>query len=154
VGQARGSTSDSAAKVALVREGHERFNRGDIDGCLELLTEDLEWHPAFGAALIGISVYRGHGGFRRYFEQVNEVIAGFTVAPGEVAVAGDYVVLDANVSGRGRGSGMDVSTRLTIVWKVRESRLCWGGTYFNRGEALEAVALTEDELQPVAEASS
>jgi ketosteroid isomerase-like protein len=112
------------------------------------LTEDIEWHPAFGAALIGMSVYNGHGGFRRYFEQVNEVIDGFTVEPLELAVAGDHVVLEANVSGRGRGSGLDVSTRLTIVWKVRESMLCWGATYFNRAEALEAVGLSEGQLEP------
>jgi ketosteroid isomerase-like protein len=140
---------DAAAKAALVREGHDRFNRADIEGCLELLAEDLEWHPAFGAALIGMSVYHGTAGFRRYFEQVHEVIDGFRVEPREIAVAGDYVVLDADVSGRGRGSGADVSTRLTIVWKVRESLLCWGATYFNRDEALAAVGLVEDDLEAV-----
>jgi ketosteroid isomerase-like protein len=149
VKEARALEDDLAAKAALVCEGHERFNRGDIEGCLELLTDDIEWHPAFGAALIGMSVYHGHGGFRRYFDQVNEVIDGFTVKPGEIAVGGDYVVLEAQVSGRGRGSGMDVATRLTIVWKVRESRLCWGGTYFNRAEALEAVGLREGDLEAV-----
>ena len=140
---------DAAAKVALVREGHARFNRGDIEGCLELLAEDLGWHPAFGEALIGASEYRGREGFRRYFEQVNEVIDGFAVVPREIAVAGDYVVLETDVSGRGRASGMDISTRLTIVWKVRGSVLAWGATYFNRSDALEAVGLGEEELQPV-----
>ena len=139
---------EAAAKVALVREGHERFNRGDIDGCLELLTEDLEWHPAFGEALIGASEYRGREGFRHYFEQVNEVIDGFTVAPREIAVAGDHVVLESDVSGRGRASGVDISTRLTIVWNVRGALLAWGATYFNRDEALTAVGLTEEELEP------
>jgi ketosteroid isomerase-like protein len=146
---ASGASEDIAAKPDLVRLGHETFNRGDIDGCLELLTEDVEWHPAFGAALIGKSVYRGHSGFHRCFEQVHEVIDGFTVESHEIAVAGDYVVLDADVSGRGHGSGADVSTRLTIVWRVRGSLLSWRATYFNRAEALAAVGLSEEELEPV-----
>lgn len=145
----RAPESDAAAKAALVREGHDRFNRGDIDGCLELLTEDIEWRPAFGASLIGMSVYHGRGGFRRYFDGVQEVIEGFRVAPREIEVAGDYVVLDAAVSGRGRGSGADVSAELTIVWRVRGSLLCFGATYFSRAEALGAVGLSDNDLELV-----
>ena len=143
---------DAAATVALVRLGRERFNEGDVDGCLALLTVDIEWHPAFGEALIGASIYRGREGFRRYFEQVHEVIDGFTVEPRELAVAGDYVVLEAAVSGRGRASGIDISTHLTIVWRVQRSLLAWGGTYFNRAEALAAVGLSEEELERIPEA--
>jgi ketosteroid isomerase-like protein len=152
VEEAMAPGGDAAAKAALVRKGHETFNRGDIDGCLALLTEDIEWHPAFGEAMIGASIYEGRDGFRRYFEQVNEVIEGFTVAPREIAVAGDYVVLDADVRGRGRASGVDISTQLTIVWKVRGSLLSWGATYFNRDEALAAVGLSERELEPSSDA--
>jgi ketosteroid isomerase-like protein len=115
----------SEGEREAVRRGHEAFNRQDVEGALEVAHPDLEWHPAFGEALLGASVYRGKEGFRQYFEQVNEVLEGFKVEPIAFATFGDYVVLQGKISGRGRASGMEIETEMTVVWRFRgrEGRL-------------------------------
>jgi ketosteroid isomerase-like protein len=132
--------------VEVVRAGHAAFNDGGIEEILSFQTPDIEWHPAFGESLFGASEYRGPEGFTRYYEQVTEVFDGFRVEPAEYKTAGDYVVVDVEVTGRGRESGVALQQQMTIVWRLREGKLCWGATYFERSEALEAVGLREDDL--------
>jgi ketosteroid isomerase-like protein len=137
-----------AEMLEVVRRGHEAFNRQDIDAALETAAPDLEWHPAFGEALLGVSVYRGLDGFRRYFEQVHEVFEGFKVEPLSYATFRDFVVVQARISGRGRASGMDVGAEMTVVWRIRAGKGAWGATYFDRDEALAAIGATSDDLVP------
>jgi ketosteroid isomerase-like protein len=132
----------------VVRRGHDAFNRQDLDAALEFADPDFEWHPAFGEALLGASVYRGHEGFKHYFEQVHEVLEGFRVEPLKYSTFRDYVVVQGKVSGRGRASGVAIETEMTIVWRLRDGRGMWGATYFGRGEALRAIGAREEDLEP------
>ena len=47
------------------------------------------------------------------------------------------------VSGRGRGSGVEVKTRSATVWTVREGRIILMAVYYDPQEALKAVGLAE-----------
>jgi ketosteroid isomerase-like protein len=134
--------------VEMVTRGHEAFNRQDIDAALEFAHPDIEWHPAFGESLLGASVYRGREGFRRYFEQVNEVLERFMVVPLSFSTVGENVVLQAEISGHGRASGMEIKTEMTVVWRFRGDKSDWGATYFARDEALAAIGASEDDLIP------
>jgi ketosteroid isomerase-like protein len=53
--------------------------------------------------------------------------------------AGDDVVTTYRVHGRGRGSGVEVDQRLTLVWTVRHGKIARVRAYAERGQALEAV---------------
>ncbi len=138
----------SHENVELARRAHEAFNRQDIDATVEFADPEFEWHPAFGEALLGASVYRGKEGFRQYFEQVNEVLEGFKVEPLSFSTFGDAVVLQGRISGRGRASGLEIDTEMTVVWRFRDGKGIWGATYFDRPEALEAIGAREKDLEP------
>jgi ketosteroid isomerase-like protein len=137
----------SEENVEIVKRGHDAFNRHDVEAALEVAHPDLEWHPAFGEALLGASVYRGKDGFRRYYEQVNEVLEDFKVEPISFATFQDFVVLQSRISGRGRSSGMEIDTEMTIVWRFKDGQGIWGATYFDRAEALRKIGVREEELQ-------
>jgi ketosteroid isomerase-like protein len=138
----------SNENVETVRRGHEAFNHHDIESALETAHPELEWHPAFGEALLGASVYRGKEGFRQYYEQVNEVLEDFKVEPLSFATLSDFVVVQAKISGRGRASGMEIDTEMTVVWRIQDGKGIWGATYFDRAEALKELNAEESDLAP------
>ena len=58
------STEES---VQVVKDGFAAFGRGDIQGLLGLLSEDVEWHiPGEGLPLAG--TYRGRDAVGQFFD--------------------------------------------------------------------------------------
>ena len=89
-------------------------------------------------------VYRGHGGVRRWVENVDEVWDRFEAKIEEVIDGGDRVVTAVRISGRRRGSGVEVEMRVFHVWTLRGGKVMrLTGGYRERTEALEAAGLRE-----------
>jgi ketosteroid isomerase-like protein len=61
----------------------------------------------------------------------------------ELIDAGDRVFLTAHHRGRGRGSGVQVDTRLYSVYTLRDGKVIRVDEYAERPEALEAAGLSE-----------
>lgn len=86
------------------------------------------------------------GGVRRgraAFRGLSDVYADVTIEPEKYIEAGDDVVVVAHVTGRGRGSGVDIDWHHGYIWTIRDGkavRFRW----FNRPEeALEAAGLDD-----------
>jgi phage terminase small subunit len=105
-------------------------------------------HPAVGVDLsrnvFNPGVHRGLDAYRHFVEQVDEMWEDFQIEPEEFIDAGDNVFVASRMSGRGRGSGVEVEMRAFAIWTLREgkvSRIAAG--YRDRAEALEAAGLRE-----------
>jgi ketosteroid isomerase-like protein len=61
----------------------------------------------------------------------------------ELIDAGDRVFLTAHHRGRGRGSGVEVDTRLYSLYTLRDGKVLRVDEYADRAEALEAAGLAE-----------
>ena len=62
----------------------------------------------------------------------------------EVIDGGDHVVTAVRISGRRRGSGVEVEMQVFHVWTLREGKVTrLTGGYRERSEALEAAGLSE-----------
>ncbi len=71
------------------------------------------------------------------FEQVDFRLEG------SILESGDDVLATQRISGRGRGSGLPVNQRITLIWTVRGGRVTRVRAYRERAEALEAAGLSE-----------
>jgi ketosteroid isomerase-like protein len=67
--------------------------------------------------------HRGLEGFRHFVEQVDEMWEDFQIEPEEFVDAGDNVFVASRMSGRGRGSGVEVEMRAFAVWTLREGKV-------------------------------
>ena len=63
----------------------------------------------------------------------------------ELIDAGDGVIASTVMHGRGRASGADVNDAYVFVYKLRDGLIVEGWEYRTRQEALEAVALAEED---------
>ena len=131
--------SDGAEQghVAIVRRIFDAFERGDYDGIMGELRDDVEFRNPAHAIESGIR--RGPAGFRRALENVNQIIE-FTVEFEEMRQIGDTVVVGYRAIGTGRESGVPIDQRFGHVWTFEGGKvksLEWFRSY---DEALTAAS--------------
>jgi len=133
----------SQENVELVLRLSEANDRRDWDAIFEAYAAEIEWEDCSG--LWGDwGVARGHEGLRQAWRRWFEIFGDAKwQLDGQPIDAGNHVVATYRVHGRGRGSGVEVAMRLTLVWSVRDGKIARVRAYNERMEALEAVGLRE-----------
>jgi ketosteroid isomerase-like protein len=135
----------SRENVEIVRRQFEALGRGDVDAATEYWSPEIDWRAAEGAA-DDIGVMKGTQALRRYYEDWAEVFDELRAAVDEViAEAPEYCAVAVRNSGRARGSSALVQGRYFVVCRVRDGRIASGREYETRGEAIEAMRLSEQE---------
>jgi ketosteroid isomerase-like protein len=129
----------SQENVEAFRRGLEAGNRGDIDGLLEALDPQIEWHSALHAFLAGeTTVYRGHDGVREMLGDLYEAFDEIHVEISDVHDFGDRVVAIGRTRAHGGASGADVETPIAYLTEFRDGRAISIRGYFDAREALDA----------------
>jgi ketosteroid isomerase-like protein len=97
----------SGENVELVRRYYEAWNSGDVGAVVAALSPEVEWHGH--PRLPEPGPYRGRDQVERWMGQFREAWGELSARPVELIDAGDSVVALVHMTGRGRGSGVDVS---------------------------------------------
>ena len=95
------------------------------------------------AGAVEDSVYRGHAGLRRYFDELFESFSEVRVDDVELQDLGDRVLVLHKLRVRGRDSGVAVGQPGGVVYRLRGGKIVHGRSYLSHGEALKAVGLSE-----------
>ena len=126
--------------IAIARSSYEAFGRGDLDGALVMMDEDIEWHQAQGLPHGGL--YHGVDEVRKnIFEPLDEAWwSEFSATPGEFLDAGSEVV----VLGRYRGVAKETGKRLDVpfvhVWTVEDGKAVRFRQFLDTAGWVEALA--------------
>ena len=124
----------------VVRRSYEAFNRGDVEGALEGLHPDIEWHtyivPGPGGA-----TYRGHAGVRELWSDARRIFGEFRNIPEELFDAGDRVLAFVRVEGVGAISGAPVEARIAHVHTLHDGKVVCVESFEDRDEARRAAGL-------------
>jgi ketosteroid isomerase-like protein len=113
------AAADSERNVERVRAGLDAFNRGDRDGVLAVLADDVEVFSS--PALANPGTYHGHRGYQDWVGQWLEAWDGLTIEIGRIAPVGDrHVVVGVQQTARGRGSGVQVDMTTAFMFELDE----------------------------------
>src|SRR4051794_2521306 len=130
----------SQQNVEMVRRWNAAYNGRDFETLLALTDPAIEFRSIF----VGIeSVFHGHDGFRAYFDQIDDAYDTFQVIPEAYLDAGAAVLLITRAEWRGKESGVGGAVPLFVAVWVKAGKVFHIHTYNDRGEALEAVGLSE-----------
>jgi ketosteroid isomerase-like protein len=132
----------SRANVEVIKAAIDAANREDLDGIFEDIAPDfeLDMSRAIGP---GRGIY-GPDEARQFLVEFTEAWESVRVEPHEFIDAGGLVVVPCTMHVRGR-EGIEVVSRPTTVWTIRNGaieRICM---YQERQDALEAVGLSEQD---------
>ena len=130
--------------VEAFKRGLEAGNRGDVEGLLEELDPEVEWHSALHAFLGGgQTVFRGHDGVREMLQDLNEAFGEIQIEISEIRDLGDGLVAIGRTRALGKASGVTTETPLAMVTEIREGKTISIRGYLDPKQALEAAGLTE-----------
>jgi ketosteroid isomerase-like protein len=75
--------------------------------------------------------------------EVWEAWEGFTEVLERIEGAGETVVVLGSISGRGRASGVEVTTKAALVWTIRDGLVEAVDMFSDQDEALRSVGLAD-----------
>jgi ketosteroid isomerase-like protein len=129
----------SQENVELVRGGFDAFQQGDLSRMLDLMADDLVTYRSDPDG----ATYHGKEGFLRATADWTEDFSEWSVIPEEFIGAGDGVLVRVRQFARGQASGIPIEGEFWFVFEMRGRKVAKLSFYARRGEALEAVGLSE-----------
>ena len=109
------STTDQ--NIALIKDLYDRFGRGDVDGILANLTDDVVWEePAHPLIPYG-GKRQGKAAVGQFFSQLSAVeVERFE--PREFIASGDRVIVLGGWAGKVTGTGKHFASDWAMAWTV------------------------------------
>jgi ketosteroid isomerase-like protein len=120
----------------------DAFNRRDLDASLALLDPDVDFAPR-SVALEGGRSFRGHDGFRTWWESTFTAFSDYVAEIEEVRDFGDVTVSRLRFRGHGMESNVPIDEMQWHVVEWRHRLIARLRTLRGEAEALEAAGLSE-----------
>ena len=125
----------SGENVEVVRRIYEAWRDGR--SARDLIDDDVEYVNPPDAVEGGTR----HG--RRAFAGIRDAYDDVRVEPERFFEAGTDVVVIARITGKGKGSGVDMDWRQGYIWTVRDGRAVRFRWFTKPEQALEAAGLSD-----------
>lgn len=128
---------------ALIRRYYDAFNRGDVEGMLACLAEDLRHDVNEGAARHGKDAFRAFSAHmaRCYAERLEDIVVMATPdgarAAAEFTVDGRYLATD---EGLPEASGQTYRLPAGAFFEIRDGCIARVTTYYNLREWMRQVS--------------
>jgi ketosteroid isomerase-like protein len=125
--------------------GYEAFNRRDLEATLINYHRDLDFFPARPMIESGMveASYRGHDGYRRFFDEWLSVWGSYRGSMQELIDLGDRLLTLGYLEGHAESSGVRVTQEYASLMTLKDGQVIRQQEYFDHAEALEAVGLSE-----------
>jgi ketosteroid isomerase-like protein len=134
----------SQENVETLKRGAAAYERRDLDALLEVLDPEVEWHSALLAMFRGrATVYRGHEGLRRLFEEMDEVLTDFHIEIFEIRDLGERLVTSGRIRVRGKESRAETESPVSSLIEFKNGKVLRIWIFLDATAALEAAGLRE-----------
>jgi ketosteroid isomerase-like protein len=118
----------------LIGRGMGLVDDADIEGLLEIMHPEIEWKPPAQGTLE--TVYSGHDGVRKLFEQLTEAWDSIEHRPVKLIEAGDELVIVTNIELHGRASDLVIDEVWAYVVELRDDKFFRVAMYTNPDDAI------------------
>lgn len=132
----------SQENVENARRAYEAFNRGDLEGMVADLAPDFEYVTTGGIPGVD-AVYLGPVGLTDFVGWMRDEFEEPRIEVHELTDAGDGVLAEVTLRGRGKQSGVETSWNIWHLWSTREGKVVRGQAFRSRHDALEAAGIEE-----------
>ena len=127
--------------MEAVRAFYERYNRGDIDGAMELFAPDAQLNNC----VLG-QIFDGNAAIRGFLDEYADIVEDPKAEPGELTEDDDLIIVPVNLRGRLRHTGITediLPTELVHGFRLRDGKLAWFAICASTHEVLSAAGRHE-----------
>jgi ketosteroid isomerase-like protein len=137
----------SEENIETVRAVYDAYTSGAFEDTFRYFHEDIRFTvPPETPG--GEQVRHGHEGVRAALTEWVGTWADYRLELLSLVDNGDHVLAECWQSGRGKGSGLEVSEGIISVWTVRDGLIVEQRMFRDRAQALEAAGMAEETAQP------
>ena len=132
--------------VEIVARVVELFEKGDPVQIIRegLLAQDVQWHPA--TELAGMAdTYEGPVGFVEMMQAWTENFDDHTLSMEHVREVGDLVLASGRQTAFGKGSGVPVEMKFSMLLAVRNAAVSDVRVYLSEEDAVQAAGMSDDQ---------
>jgi ketosteroid isomerase-like protein len=114
-----------SGNVQVVKDAYAAFLRGDIEGVLALVDDNVDWHGVKGTdgAAPHAGARRGRAAVATFFQQVADSTEFTRFEPREFIAQGDQVAVIGDYAARVKGNGRSIACDWVMVFDVRNGRI-------------------------------
>jgi ketosteroid isomerase-like protein len=116
------TTQTISENTELLRRGYESWGAGDVQSTLELMDPNIVVAVFTGRPGANKQTYHGHEGMLENIGELTDVFDDFRFHPLDIEESGDRLFATVQVTGRGKGSGVEIDSRLFHVWEIRDGK--------------------------------
>ena len=125
--------------VRLVQRAYDAFKRGDIEGLLQLVTEDVEWiTPGPSDIMPSAGHRRGRQGVADFFSTLSSQEDVELFEPKDYIAQGDKVVVICSYRGRVKATGRSAEADLVHVFDIKDDKVRQFREFFDTAAVLPA----------------
>jgi len=129
--------SSPEERVEHARAIHAAFERGDLEGLLDLLDPEVEVYSP--PELANAGTFRGREGYLQWSREWFDAWEEFVVEAKSIEAVGEHHVLTTVTQrGKGKGSGIEIGMDAFYLGEVHDGRATRFHLYPSREQALEA----------------
>ena len=108
--------------IRAAQAGYAAFARGDMDGVLAQLDENIEWVTPQVAGMPGSGTKHGHTGVLDFFKAVRECWEFEAFEPREYIASGEVLAVEGFYRAKARGTGLVAESGWVMVWRFRNGK--------------------------------
>lgn len=126
------------ALLDRIKAAYKSWNAGDLEGTLEFLKPDVEWHTS--ASFPGTEpLYEGHDGFRRFWEHLHDPWEKIHTTIESYQREGSVAILRIRFHATAKESGVDVDLPWFQAVEIEDDLVVRSALDRSVGDALEAL---------------
>jgi ketosteroid isomerase-like protein len=133
----------AAEDIDAIRSAYAAWNRGDVNGLLEAMGDEVEVVPVLGD-VVSADRFCGHEGVRHWYETVHSTLENFRAEVEDVIeIGGGRYLVKLRFSGHGKASGAPVALDAAHILTVQGGKAVRLVGYLSWEEAAAAAGITE-----------
>ena len=123
--------------IETILAGMDAWNRHDVERVLQMIEPDAEYVPIEQSVM---PRFTGPEGMREFFDASTEIWEEFIFTPVVFVPIADSVLVELDVTGKARGSGIEISENWAHVYTLRDGRLVRFHAFRSPEEAYAALS--------------
>ena len=133
----------SEQNVKTVQDAYAAFKRGDIQGVLDALVEDIEWHTPGEGLIPQGGIHQGKEAVGRFFQIVGQTMQFLNFEPQSYVAQGDYVVGIGRYDGTVKTTGRPFQADFVMVFQFRGDKVARFQEYTDTAVIAQAYAASK-----------